>query len=401
MTKALIIGGGIAGPAAAVALRKAGVDAAVYEAYAREANGTGAFLTLAVNGMDALATLGIAESVRGLGFATPAMEFRSGTGRRLGRIPLVAPTPEAMSRTVTRADLHEVLRDAAVASGATVEHDKRLVDIRTESGGVRAIFADGTEATGDLLVGADGVRSATRRLIDSAAPSPRYVPLGNLGGITRGVTVPGDVGVPQMMFGRECFFAWMNHPNGEVWWFANPPQPEELSREELAAIPAEERRRQLLDLLAADTSPAQEIIGATDHILAGWNTYDLPTVPTWRKGRVVLIGDAVHAMAPSSGQGASQAIEDAVVLAKCVRDHPTIEGAGAGFESARRQRVERVVALGQRSGSQKAVGPVGRMIRDATLPLVFRLLARSQSRSDHWLYSHHIEWESDLTLGGR
>jgi hypothetical protein len=69
------------------------------------------------------------------------------------------------------------------------------------------------------------------------------------------------------------------------------------------------------------------IIRATKEILAGWNTYDFPTVPTWHNERMIIIGDAAHAASPSSGQGASMAIKDAVVLAKCLRDEPCIEDA--------------------------------------------------------------------------
>ena len=113
-----------------------------------------------------------------------------------------------------------------------------------------------------------------------------------------------------------------------------------------------------------------DIIAATEEIIPGWNTYDFPRVPTWYNDRMIIIGDAVHATSPSSGQGASMAIEDAVVLAKCLRDIPDTAAAFAAFKKLRKERVERVVKHGKRSGDGKAQGAVGAMIRDLVLPTI-------------------------------
>ena len=120
----------------------------------------------------------------------------------------------------------------------------------------------------------------------------------------------------------------------------------------------EEWKRRLIDLFVDDATPAVEIIRATAGELAGTNQYDMPSVPTWHRGPMVIVGDAAHATSPSSGQGASMAIEDAVVLAKCLRDLPDVSRAFAAYEQLRRERVERVVAQGARSSSGKAAGPI-------------------------------------------
>lgn len=127
-----------------------------------------------------------------------------------------------------------------------------------------------------------------------------------------------------MVFGRRGFFGYTVHPSGEVWWFANPPRAQEPSRAELAAITDGQWRALLEDLFAGDRVPASEIIRATPGELTGWATYDLPSAPTWHSGAMVVIGDAAHAASPASGQGASMAIEDAVVLAQCLRDLPSV-----------------------------------------------------------------------------
>jgi 2-polyprenyl-6-methoxyphenol hydroxylase-like FAD-dependent oxidoreductase len=367
----------------------AGVDAEVYEAYDVSSEGVGAYLSLAQNGLYGLELLGLQDSLRGKGFETPWMEFYSGTGKRLGRI---GDARRGLGmRTVMRSDLYGVLRAEAESRGVAVHYGKRLASAEMTGDGVRVGFADGTEVEADLLIGADGLHSPTRKLIDPAAPSPRYLGLLNTGGYASGIEVDGEPGVANMIFGRRLFFCYFRNPNGEVWWFANPPSADELSREELGAITPEQWRERLLSLLSGDDTPAERIVRATQEIVAPWCTYDLPGVPQWRNDRMVLVGDAAHAVSPASGQGASMAIEDAVVLAKCLRDMPDVAAALTRYEELRRQRVERIVAQGKRNGDQKAVGPVARVVRDLTLPLVFRMMNR-RADAQNWMTDFRIDW---------
>ncbi|GAB3150326.1 FAD-dependent oxidoreductase [Microbispora hainanensis] len=389
MTKrALIIGGGIAGPVTAMALQRAGIDSEVFEAYDRGAEGVGAFLTLAVNGLEALRLLDLHDLVGDLGMDTPVMEMRNARGRLLA-------TTSQPSRTLRRADLYQALRDEAVRRGVRIHYGKRLADASATPDGVRAVFADGGEAEGDLLVGADGLRSRTRALIDPNAPRARYVGLLNTGGYAKGVRAPGRPGVCNFIFGRRCFFGYMIHPEGEVWWFANPPSRREMTSEELAAITPERWRARLMDLFEGDAGPMREIIEATPHILPGWNTYDFPRVPKWSGERMILVGDAAHATSPSSGQGASMAIEDAVVLGKCLRDVPDLAGAFAAFERLRRERVERVVAQGKRNGNGKAPGAGGAFVRDLILPVVMRQVEKRNALA--WMHDYRITWDDPVT----
>lgn len=129
---------------------------------------------------------------------------------------------------------------------------------------------------------------------------------------------------------------------------------------------------------------------------AGWPTHDLPSVPTWHRGRMVIVGDAAHATSPSSGQGASMALEDAVVLAKALRDGPDVPGAFAAYEQQRRARVERVVAHGKRTGDHKAPGPLGRVVRDLFIRVALPLQSRLAPRSLAWLYDHRIDWDEPV-----
>ncbi|GAA4576044.1 FAD-dependent monooxygenase [Micromonospora coerulea] len=397
MTKALIIGAGLAGPVAAMALRRAGINVVVHEAYERDAVGVGAFLTLSVNGVDALRAIGLDGLVAGLGHPTPRMALANHQGRRLGEFGTSGTRTRGFgSSTVGRSDLYRALRDEALRRGVEIVHGARLVDAEPTGRGVRARFADGRVAEGDLLVGADGLRSRTRTIIDPAAPAPRYVPLLNAGGFAKGMRPPGERGVMHMIFGRRCFFCWMPVGAEEVWWFANPPQPTELTREQLAAIRPEQARARLRELLAGDAGPALAILDATERIEYGWPTYDLPSVPTWHRDGMVIIGDAAHTAAPSSGQGAAMAFEDAVQLARCLRDRPDTPAAFMAYERLRRERVERVVAQGKRTSSTKVAGPVGRLVRDLALPIFARRVARDDGASLAWLYDHHIDWEAPV-----
>jgi 2-polyprenyl-6-methoxyphenol hydroxylase-like FAD-dependent oxidoreductase len=394
--KALIVGGGIAGPVAAMALRRAGIEAVVYEAHEGGADEAGAFLTLASNGLDALRAIDAHRLALSAGFPTPRMEIRSGTGKHLGEVPNGGTLPDGtVSQTLKRANLYRVLRDEAIQRGVSIEYGKRLADAEvTPDGGVTASFGDGTEAEGDLLIGADGIHSRTRRVIDPSAPAARYVPVLNVGGYARGVRVEAEPGTFRMVFGRRAFFGYAVHPSGEVWWFANPPRADEPSRAELAAISTEGWRDNLTDLFADDATPAAEIVQATPDRIAGWATYDLPSVPIWHRGPMIVIGDAAHATAPSSGQGASMAVEDAVVLARCLRDLQDTRRAFAAYERLRRGRVEKIVAHGARTSNSKAAGPVRRALRDLMLPMILRRVAHGGSLA--WMHDYHIDWDEKV-----
>jgi hypothetical protein len=111
--------------------------------------------------------------------------------------------------------------------------------------------------------------------------------------------------------------------------------------------------KQALVLFARDATPAVEIIRATPEDFAGTNQYDMPSVPTWHRDALIIVGDVAHAVSPSSGQGASMACEDSIVLAQCLRDLPDTRRAFAAYERLRRERVERVVAYGRVSAAAK------------------------------------------------
>lgn len=393
---AIVIGCGIGGPVAAMALQQAGIEATIFEGREESADFAGLFLNLASNGLDALAAIDAQQSVLGQGFPTPCMVMWSGSGKRLGEVANGITLPNgATSMTIDRGALHAALRQEAIARGITMVSGKRLVGAEPANGGVVARFADGTEKHASVLVGADGIHSQTRRLIDPAAPAPRYTGQLSLGGRARLTTLSPTPNTFHMIFGRRAFFGYSVPTPGDVLWFANLSFTGEPTRDRLAAIPAGQWKRTLLDLVAGDAGPAAEIVGASGAAtLTAFPIHDMPAVPTWHRDAMVILGDAAHATSPSSGQGASMAIEDAIVLAKCLRDGSSVAAAFGAYERARRARVQRVVAYSARVGSTKIAGPVARRFRDLMMPVALKLFASSEAHA--WLNGHHIEWD-DLT----
>lgn len=390
---AIVAGGGIAGPVAAMALRKAGIEATVYEAYQGTADGIGGGLSIAQNGLNALALLGADEAVRRIGEPMRGIAMYSWTGKRLA---LLGGSPgEPPQYFVWRPELYRALLDEAAGRGIRVEQGKRLVGLDDTGDAVTARFADGTSATADILVGADGIHSATRPLIDPAAPAPRYTGLVSFGGSLPATGLPPTGGIMHMIFGKRAFFGYWVDGDGSGGWFVNLPHRETT----LAAsrrVPAGEWLRRLREAFAADRGPALDLIRRTrpEDLLIVGPMEDIPTVPVWHRGRTVLIGDAAHATSPSSGQGASLAIESAVQLARCLRDLPH-EQAFATYEGLRRERVEKIIAMAARTNRDKAAGPVARILRDLLLPTAMKLLAKPEKLA--WQFGYTIDWAASAT----
>jgi 2-polyprenyl-6-methoxyphenol hydroxylase-like FAD-dependent oxidoreductase len=190
-----------------------------------------------------------------------------------------------------------------------------------------------------------------------------------------------------MIFGRRAFFGYVPAPTGDVWWFANLPQHEEPSGDrppDHASL-----RAQLLDAFADDAGPACEVVLETPELADLTPLHTVPRLTRWHRGPIVLIGDAAHAPSPTSGQGASLSIEDAAELAWAIRRNDNLPSAFTAFETSRRPRVEPIVKAASRMNSSKAPGPIGRAIRDATMPTAMRLMANSKVMRKQ--FEHHIE----------
>jgi len=369
----VVAGGGVAGAASAVALAHAGADVTVYEAHEDPAGPVGSFLSLAVNGLRALDSLGCLPQVQAAGFAVARQRMWAGNGKLLGDVARARrPGDPLHSVTLMRADLVTVLRDAATRAGARIVTGQPLTgaDLR----GARAEGAD-------LVVGADGIWSAARRVVDPAAPEPAYAGLFSVSGVSDGLggTDTAEPGTWNMIFGRQGAFIFLPAPDGTIWWSAQVSAkvpPEDLAGVgpgELAAL--FRRERQAVAILRG----ARTVHAATLH-------HVLAPVRRWHGSDIVLIGDAGHPA--GAGQGASMAIEDAVELAGQLRRPGAVADALARFDTARRDRAGKMAKIAAANRDAKTAGPVTAALRNLIMPVMF---GRFYERATGWLYDYGPE----------
>ena len=148
--------------------------------------------------------------------------------------------------------------------------------------------------------------------------------------------------------------------------------------------------RPAAELYAGDAGPALPLIEATPELMPMSPIHSMPHLPAWHRGRMVVVGDAAHAPSPTSGQGASLSIEDAVVLAKCLRDCRDPPAAFARFEAARRPRVERIIKSAARINNSKAAGPVGA----SSATRCCRCPADDRPGGPDATYGYRIDWDA-------
>ena len=329
---ALVIGGGVAGPVAALALRKAGIDATVYEAYPRTADGIGGSLAIAPNGLAALEIVGARKAVEDIGMPIPetVMSF----GDKEVELPQLSGLPPM--RLVQRGDLHRALYDVAVVGGVRVEHGRRLVSYDDGPGGVTARFADGAEATADVLVGADGVGSRVRagllpdfevvdigvRCVYGKLPLTDAVRAEVPPAFLRGFCFASD-GTGRGAGFAPVLFRERPEEYGDYLMvvFTGTPQVLGHSDEELFALTPEALWQVVVEGTAGWHPAIREVVAAADAAAAFPITLRSCTrIDPWPTGRVTLLGDAVHPMTPAAGAGANTALHDAALLTAALRD---------------------------------------------------------------------------------
>jgi 2-polyprenyl-6-methoxyphenol hydroxylase-like FAD-dependent oxidoreductase len=267
-----------------------------------------------------------------------------------------------------------------------------LKHVEERDNGVRVVFEDGSTADGDFVVGCDGIHSRTRHFLDPQAPTPTYTGLIGCGGYATTDLAP-TVDTQHFVFGKRAFFGYLVKPSGEAWWFDNHAYLGQPRRSELEQITQDQWRRKLMELHADDQPFISKLIDATTSAIGTYPIFEMSAVSSWHRGRCVIMGDAAHAASPSGGQGTSMALEDAIVLAQCMRDIDRIEEAFASFEGLRKARAERVVKFSRASGSNKvARNRVTRSLRDLVLPFVLPRLANTASLN--WLYNYDVAWSA-------
>jgi 2-polyprenyl-6-methoxyphenol hydroxylase-like FAD-dependent oxidoreductase len=363
---ALIVGAGIGGLAAGLALRRAGWQVEIHER-AGSPRELGFALALAPNAMAALGELGLADSLRAAGIATTRIEVRRPDGQVLRAFTAQpgGPLLVALRSALHGALLDAVGRDALVleseAIGAATTADKVSLDLR-----------NGRTVVGDVLVGADGAGSIVRRCLHPMEPAATPSGYCALRGVAQGVGDRlGDLAAVGYL-GPGIEAATARASENAVYWYLS-----------LLAADVPREGRDPRTILERHTRgfdrPFREIAAATaladmrfDELLAR------APLDAWGVGRITLVGDAAHPMLPHTGQGAAQALEDAVALALALSPPGDVEAALRRYERVRSRRTRRFVALG------------GRIARVTT----------TRSRPITWLRTAAVRWIPEALLRG-
>lgn len=388
--KVVIAGGGIGGLSAAIALAKVGFEVEVVER-APALTEVGAGIQLSPNAMMGLTALGLIDPVLAYASRPETLEMRIGrTGQKVFSIPIAKEARDRYGAPylhMHRADLIEILKRAAEFAGVQVRLGARVSAYVMDDTGVRVGLDTGGIIPCDLLVGADGVRSTVRRQM-LGPEDPRYT-----GAIAWRITVPADV-APDLPHAAIVWAGPGRHAvtyrirRGELINFVGVVETERWRGEswDEPGDPAD---------LAADfggwAPPIPDIIAAAQTCFV-WALFDRDPLPRWSDGgRVTLLGDACHPMPPFQAQGAAMAIEDAVILAKCLSVHGVSQASLERYEGLRRHRTARVLASARnnmavfhRSNAVSQAATYGPMkLADRLFPAFVR------SRQD-WIYAYDV-----------
>jgi len=342
--KAIIIGAGIGGLATAISLRSIGLDVQVYER-AHELKEVGAGLSLWRNAIRACEQLGLREAVLQAGVPVQRMQSRSQDGNILQSVvakEFSLGTDIPVSLGLLRPDLQRILLDAVGNGVIHLDHD--CIEVDDRQGSITARFANGNEANGDLLIGADGIHSTIRTILHGQE-QPRYTGISVWRGLVQFDHPIFRAATTFQSLGQGKRFLALPVRDNRVYWGGT------IRIEEKVFETATQRKQAALDAYKGWHEPIPDLITATDPQAIKWDgAYDRPRLDQWGRNAVTLLGDAAHLTAPFLGQGACQALEDAVWLARYLDDSRDTPSALRKFESHRQKRTSMITRSSRLAG---------------------------------------------------
>ncbi|MFH7595261.1 FAD-dependent monooxygenase [Streptomyces racemochromogenes] len=360
--KALVLGAGIGGLTAAIALREAGLDVEVHER-AGELRAAGSGLSVMSNAVGALNSLGVGIDLEKRGEALRSYQVKTATGRLIREFPF----PEIIGRLgvpsvlITRADLQQSLLEAA--EGIPIRLGAAATGFETDGvpgGGVRLSFDDGSTAEGDVLIGADGFHSVVRRQLVGPEDSQDsgYVCWLAVVPFSHPRFTPGSV---THFWGSGKRFGLVDMGGGRLYWWGTKNMPAELSRDWKGG------KAEILHCYEGWADEVRQAVIATpEESIIAVPSRDRAFLERWGRGPVTLLGDAAHPMLTSLGQGSGMAIEDAVVLGRALRGASDLPRALRRYEDERRERTRGMVAASRGiSTFEQSEDPIRRPVRDA------------------------------------
>ncbi|WP_261300865.1 FAD-dependent monooxygenase [Paenibacillus andongensis] len=385
--KAIIIGAGIGGLTTALFLQKQGWEIAIYEKKI-ELSEFGAGIVLAANAMHVLTVLGLSEQVRVAGAKVGMAEIRSWDGKPITSVPVSKQAAQygTYSYLIHRAKLQTILFQQ-LNERATVYLNKKLITFEQDPHQVVVRFEDGTEDSGHILIGADGIHSQMAHLL-FGIDQLRYSGFRAFRGITSFLDnryIP-EVGGGFEAWGRGRRFGFSQIGEGQVFWFA--------AINAASGTGVERKKDYVLQQFEGWHHPIERAIQSTDErSILTHDIHDRNPLERWSRGRVTLLGDAAHPMLPNLGQGGAQAMEDALVLARCLEgismlSLSSVTAALHSYESSRKPRTNQVARQSRRMGRiVQMSNPAAIMLRNQVLRL---LPDEVQMKQLDWLLGYRV-----------
>nr|WP_296067827.1 FAD-dependent monooxygenase [uncultured Actinoplanes sp.] len=354
MPEAIVIGAGVGGLAAGLALQRRGWQVRIFER-ATALENVGAGLAVQPNALKVLERLGVADRLRSMAALQGTAGIRRPDGRWITRTDASAAEQRYGGPTIAvhRSALITLLADA-LAPG-TLELGVPVTGVSPDG----SVVTEGASPSADLVVAADGLQSPVRRKLFPSFPAPVYT------GVTSWRFLVGERPpdlVPSETWGGGRVFGIVPLGDGRIYCYATAPAP--------AGRSAPDEKAHLAELFASWHAPIPSLIEAAEGVIrTDIRCLDAPP-PRFHSGRVALLGDAAHAMTPNLGQGACQAIEDAYVLALRAAEPDGL----ARYSAERVPRTTAVVSASRRIARVANVtNPAAVRVRDAAMSLAGRL----------------------------